>query len=110
MSIKSMVLAAAAVAITATAASADSYFHFGTNLAPSDVLELGTVTIDGAGVVEIYDYRTGTQGALLGSEALNAGANTNVKVNTGFSAESDVLAVLKVNGQIVASKKYDINS
>jgi len=111
MSIKSIIFAAAAaVAVTSTAASADSYFHFGLNLQASDVLELGNVTIDRDGVVEIYDYRLGTQGALLGSEPLHAGANTDVKIDTGFSTESDVLAVLKIDGQVVATKKYDINS
>jgi len=57
---------------------------------------------------EIYDYHTGSRGALLGTEELSAGLNTNVKVGLGIPADRDVLAVLKVNGQEVLTKDYDI--
>ena len=109
MSIKTIIFAAAAAAVTATAGAADTYFEQGRTLDASDVLELGLITADGAGVLEIYDYRTGTQGALLGTERLTAGANTNVRVNTGLPANQDVIAVIKIDGQVVASKPFDVN-
>ncbi|PUB17612.1 hypothetical protein [Yoonia sediminilitoris] len=108
MSIKTLVLAAAAATVTASAAAAETYFEVGPNLEAGDILELGLITAEGNGVVEIYDYRTGTQGALLGTKTLNAGANPNVRVKTGLPATSNVLAVVKVDGQEAAKKSFYI--
>ena len=109
MSIKSIVFAAAAVAVTATAGAADSYFEQGRTLDGGDVLELGLITADAAGVVEIYDFHTGSQGALVGSERLSAGANTNVRIDTGLPQNRDVIALIKIDGQVVAQKQFDVN-
>ena len=108
MSIKSIALIAATVALTAGTASANQ-FAFGEDLDAGSTLELGTVTANGAGFVEIYDYFGGTRGDLLGVEEIRAGANTNVKVNVGIRGNNDVLAVLNVNGQEVLAKEYDID-
>lgn len=109
MSIKSIVFAAAAVAVTATAGAADSYFEQGRTLEGSDVLELGLITAEGAGVLEIYDFHGGQQGKLVGSERLSAGANTDVRVNTGLPQNKDVIALIKIDGEVVASKTFDVN-
>ncbi|MEJ8562389.1 hypothetical protein QTO30_14915 [Yoonia sp. GPGPB17] len=108
MSIKSIALVAATIAATASVASADSYFEFGENLESKSTLDLGLVRAEGAGVVEIYDFATGEIGALLGTEAVNAGANADVRVNLGISPKQDVIAVLKVDGETVAQRDYDI--
>lgn len=109
MSIKSIALVAATIAATASVASADSYFQFGERLESSSVLDLGLVRSDGAGVVEIYDFSKGEVGQLLGTETVNAGANTDVKVNVGIRPTQDVIALLRVDGQIVAEHDYDID-
>ncbi len=109
MSIKTIIFAAAAAAVTATAGAADTYFEQGRTLNGGDVLELGLITADSAGVLEIYDFHTGEQGKLVGSERLTAGANTNVRVNTGLPQNRDVIALVKVDGQVVASKQFDVN-
>ena len=108
MSIKMIALAAAAVAATAGAAQADNYFSYGEVLEAGTTLDLGTVRAAGDGVVEIYNFQGGEQGALLGSTMVSAGANKDVRVNVGIDPRWDVLAVLKVNGQTVATKDYDI--
>ncbi len=108
MSIKSFALIAATIAATATAASADSYFAFGERLDSSSVLDLGIVTAEGAGVVEIYDFGKGEIGALLGTETVNAGANADVRVNVGIRPSQDVIALLKVDGETVAQRDYNI--
>ena len=110
MSIKSIALVAATIASTASFAAADSYFEYNENLDSASVLDLGLVRAEGAGVVEIYDFATGEIGALLGTEAVNAGANSDVRVNVGIRPKQDVIAVLKVDGQTVAQRDYDINS
>lgn len=110
MSIKFTALAAAAIATLGTATLADSsYFTYQDRLDNSTTLELGTVTSAGNGVVEIYDFHGGEIGALLGSEEVHAGANANVRVPVGASPNFDVIAVLKVDGQTVATRDYNIN-
>ncbi|SMY06037.1 hypothetical protein [Flavimaricola marinus] len=109
MSIKMIALAAATAAATASIAQAEvSYFTFGESLEASSNLDLGTIRSSGEGVVEIYDYRGGEQGALLGSTVVHAGANQDVRVFVGQDPKADVLAVIKVNGQTVAVKDYDV--
>ncbi len=109
MSIKTIALIAATIAATASAASADSYFALGERLDSSSILDLGLVTSEGAGVVEIYDFSKGEVGRLLGTETVNAGANTDVRVNVGIRPTQDVIALLKVDGQTVAQHDYDID-
>ena len=109
MSIKTIALAVATVATTATAASANSYFSFGDRLDNSSTLDLGVVRSADAGVVEIYDGRFGDLGRLLGTQDVMAGANSDVKVNVGHGPDADVIAVLKIDGQIVAQKEYEID-
>ena len=109
MSIKTIALIAATIAATSTAAAADSYFQYGERLESSSVLDLGLVKAEGAGVVEIYDFSRGEIGQLLGTEAVNAGANTDVKVNVGIRPTMDVIALLKVDGQTVAERDFDID-
>ena len=110
MSFKSITLAAAVVAITATASSANSFCELGRTIDGGDILELGLITTDGAGVVELYDFHTGSQGRLVGTRRLRAGANPNVRVRTtsGRPQRRDVIALVKVNGRVVASKKFDV--
>ena len=81
MSIKKIALIAATIAGTASIASADSYFQLNERLQSSSILDLGTVRSEAAGVVEIYNYSGGQVGALLGTEAVNMGANSDVRVN-----------------------------
>ena len=110
MSIKTIALAAAAAATLGTVAQADSsYFSYQDRLNDSAVLELGTVTSIGDGVVEIYDFHGGEIGALLGTETIRAGANADVRVPVGSAPDFDVIAVLKVDGQTVATRDYDVN-
>ncbi|MCG3268606.1 hypothetical protein, partial [Yoonia sp. I 8.24] len=105
---KTIALAAATIAALGSTASASNYFEFGENLDASSVLELGLVRADADGVVEIYKSVAGKPGALIGTETVHAGANSNVRVNVGKAPQQDVIAVLKVNGQTVAERDYDI--
>lgn len=64
-------------------------------------VEFASVFAGAAGVVEVYDFHTAEQGRLLGSEAVHAGANPDVRVSLGVTSADNLLAVLKVNGQVV---------
>lgn len=107
MFIKSVTLAAI-VATAGTAASANSYFEFGETLKQSSTLDLGLIRAEADGVVEIYDNSRGELGALLGTKAVRGGANSDVRVNVGVRPSQDVIAVLKIDGAIVAEREYDI--
>lgn len=109
MSIKTLALAAATVAATASVANADTYFSFGESLDRSSTLELGLIRAESNGVLEIYDERAGGLGQLLGTEELRAGANSDVRINLGTAPLSDVIAVIRVDGQIVETKEYEVN-
>jgi len=108
MSIKSIALAAAAVAALGSTASAESYFELNENLDSGTVLDLGLVRADADGVVEIYKTDAGEPGVLIGTEAVHFGANSNVRVNVGIQPIQDVIAVLKIDGQVVAQQDYNI--
>ena len=108
MSIKKFALVAAALVSTASIASANNSFNVGSTLKDSSVLDLGLVRSEANGVVNVYDFGTGVQGALLGSEAVHAGANTDVRVDVTGSQATRAIAVLEINGQPVVTKDYMI--
>lgn len=107
MSIRTIALAAA-VAALGTVASAENYFEFGNTLDRSSVLDLGLVRADADGVVEIYDSVRGKPGRLLGSKTVHAGANSDVRVNLGVHPSQEVIAMLRIDGEVVAERAYDI--
>ncbi|MEJ6399045.1 hypothetical protein [Yoonia sp. 208BN28-4] len=109
MTIKTLIIAAAAAAVTATSAAANQ-FPVDNRIDTSDILELGSITADNAGVLEVYDYRLGTQGRLLGTDDIHAGANTNVRVPVGIAPTGQVLAVLTVDGQPVAAQRFYVEN
>ncbi|MEL6958137.1 MAG: hypothetical protein AAGL89_04180 [Pseudomonadota bacterium] len=106
---KTSLIAAAAVATSFSAASADSYIsNFVVEQDRDSLIELGTVRAAGEGVVEIYNYHGGELGALLGTEAVTAGANLDVDVNV-VRPTTDAIAVLKVGGEIVDTQEIEFN-
>jgi len=102
--IKLLPLLAAALVATSGAASASSRFSLNEVQDSSSLIELGTVVADGDGVVELYEYHGAQAGRLLGQEAVKAGANSDVKVPVGTTFANDLLAVIKVDGQVVAEQ------
>ena len=106
---KTLAITAAALAASATIASADSYIsNFSMEQANDTQVELGTVRAEGNGVVEIYAFHGGEVGALLGSEAVLAGANQDVNVDI-LRSGTDAIAFLKVDGQVVDTQEIDFN-
>lgn len=109
-------LAAAAVVGAASFASAGpaydtgSYFGYAPTVKASSAFDVALVTSTGAGTVSIYDFNGGTQGALLGQIAVNAGANADLRINLGRPPQNDVIAVLTIDGQVAATQEYDVTS
>lgn len=94
-------LVAATLAIAATSASAYSSFSLNEVQDSDNIVQMGPIMSDGMGVVEIYDFHGGTQGRLLGTETVYAGANTDVRIPLGTTASETLLALLKVDGQVM---------
>lgn len=109
MKLHTLTLAAIASLALATTASADSFFSLNDQLDRTSTLELGQVRSEGAGTIHIYDYHRGQKGALLGTEAVSAGANFDVHVGVGRRPVNDVVAELVVNGRVVATRAYEID-
>ncbi len=105
--IKTFAIAAAASLALASAASADNAFSFNEGAVSGSTVELGQVRAAGNGVVSLYDFHGGVQGALLGTEEVAAGANYDVRVNLGQRPINDVVAVLTVGGQVVDTQEFD---
>jgi hypothetical protein len=101
---KLLPLFAAALFATAGMASASNTFGLNEVQSSDNLVEFGTVVANGDGVVEVYEYHGAQQGRLLGYDAVHAGANTDVKISVGPTAASNFLAVLKINGDVVAQQ------
>lgn len=108
MTIAKISVFAAALALAGGAASANS-FGFQENVDDGAFIEVNRVVADSDGVLEIYNLQAGEQGVLLGSSDVNAGANEDLLINVGNGYKTDVLAVLKVDGQIVAIEEFDVS-
>ncbi|SDE46562.1 hypothetical protein SAMN04488567_1789 [Limimaricola pyoseonensis] len=70
------------------------------------IVDVGTVRSGGDGVVELYTFHAGRLGDLIGTERVHAGANSDVRIDTRRPVRGDVMAVLKVDGQIVATHQF----
>ena len=107
---KTTTLALAAIAASASIASADinDISNFVMEQDRSSQVELGTVRATDNGVVEIYSFHKGEVGDLLGSEMVHAGANLQVDVDIARPA-TDAIAILKVGGQTVDTQEIDFN-
>ena len=104
-----LLIGAAVTFASGAQADFNNAFTYGKRLERSSVLNLGTVRAAGDGVVEIYSYHRAEQGLLLGSTDVHGGANRRVRVYVHRRPITDVLAVLKVDGQVVATKEYDVD-
>ncbi len=108
MTIKTLIIAAAATVALASTASANS-FSFNEMDISGSTAELGQVTANGNATVSLYDFHGGVQGALLGTKELASGANYDVRVKLGQRPINDVVAVLSVDGQIVDTQEIDLD-
>jgi len=105
--IKTFVIAAAASVALASTAAADA-FSFNEADVSGSTVELGQVRADAPGVISLYDFHKGEQGALLGTQDVAAGANYDVRINIGKPLVNDVVAVLTIDGQVVDTKDFDV--
>ncbi|WP_210529516.1 hypothetical protein [Rubellimicrobium arenae] len=101
---------AISILLGAGAASASNTFALSEVQGSQTLIELGTVVAGDHGRVAIHDYHAGQKGRLLGSAAVRAGANSDVKVSLTPSTTDKVLAVLLVDGQAVAQQIIRIHN
>jgi hypothetical protein len=98
-------LTLAVLAGSATLAAADTYFTLSEVQERDGIVELGPISSNSNGIVQIYSMDGGEKGALLGYEALRAGANSDTKVPLASTPRNSAVAELVVDGQVVASQR-----
>ncbi|RPE62903.1 hypothetical protein EDD53_2942 [Pacificibacter maritimus] len=91
--VKTLVAAAVLVGAGSTAFASDHIFA-NPNQNLKSYVSLDLVRATSAGTVDVYELNADGRGELLGSAAVHAGANTNVKVQLKNNISQDVVAVL----------------
>lgn len=108
---KTLFLALAALAGSATLASADTYFTTLSDVQQRDgIMELGTISSDGDGLLQVYSYQRGEKGPMLGWQALSAGANPDVRVPVNSTPYTTALAEIVLDGQVVTTQRIRIEN
>ncbi len=102
---KAFIAALAILAGSSTLASADTYFTLSEVQERDSIVELGTISTDADATVQIYSFQNGEKGALLGWEALRAGANSDTKVPLMSTPRTTALAEVVVDGEVVATQR-----
>lgn len=72
------------------------------------LVDIGRVRSQGDGMVELYTRGPDGMQMLIGSQRVHAGANSRVRVPLDQPMRRDVIAVLRVDGQIVATRRFDV--
>lgn len=107
-------LAAFAVATTVMGAGAamaqGDFFGANPTQSASDVVVINDFNSPAAGVVEIYDFRLGVIGDMLGKADVTAGANSTVRVNMVHNPLGNVMAILKNGDSVVGAEMIKIDS
>ncbi|WPY95944.1 hypothetical protein T8T21_07460 [Limimaricola variabilis] len=105
-------LMAAVLATTVTGAQAMIGHNGFTSLhrfqEEQSVVDIGRVLIERDGTVELYVKGPDGSQTLIGTQRLHAGANSNVRVPLSQPMRRDVTAVLRVDGQIVATRQFEV--
>lgn len=103
---KQFAIAATAIALTAGAASAGSFFGHQDGFQDGETsVEINLVRADAAGTVVLETL----QGDVLGSAAVNAGANSDVLVRIpGAGVTNDVIAKLVINGEVADMERIEV--
>lgn len=108
---KKSILALAAALTLGSAISASAFTAFFAEQQTqqaSDFVTLGDFNAPGAGTVEIFDYRLGTMGDLLGTANVTEGANSDVRIELSTKPEGNVVAVLKVGDETIGMEMIRI--
>jgi hypothetical protein len=106
---KFLALTLAALVGSTTFAAAESTFMLPLVQDDDSIVELGRINADGSGIVHIYALDAGKVGALIGSEAVRVGTNPDVRVPLIDNPKQDAMAVLEVDGQVVATQEVRFN-
>ncbi|MCH2075552.1 MAG: hypothetical protein MK180_01535 [Rhodobacteraceae bacterium] len=103
---KQFAIAATAIALTAGAASAGSFFGNQDGFSEGDSsLEINLVRADAPGMVVLETL----QGDVLGSAPVNEGANSDVLVRVrGMGVDHDVIAKLVIDGEVADTKRIEV--
>lgn len=102
---KTIIATLAVLAGSSSLASAETYFTLSDVQQRDGIIELGTISSDSDGLLQVYSFQNGEKGPLLGWEALRAGANSDTKVPLMSTPRTAALAEVVVDGRVVASQR-----
>jgi hypothetical protein len=106
---KFLALTLAALVGSTTFAAAESTFTLPLVQDDDSIVELGRINAENDGFVHIYSLDVGKIGALIGTEEVHAGTNSDVRVPLLDNPKQDAMAVLEVDGQVVATQEVRFN-
>ncbi|MEL6691356.1 MAG: hypothetical protein AAFP28_13670 [Pseudomonadota bacterium] len=103
---KNFAIAATAIALTAGAASAGSFFGHQDGFSDGETsVEINLVRADAPGMVVLETL----QGDVLGSASVNEGANADVLVRIpGKGVNNDVIAKLVIDGEVADVERIQV--
>ncbi|SDE67595.1 hypothetical protein [Limimaricola pyoseonensis] len=103
-------IAAATIGTSALAMTEVNGFGNQNYIPERSYVNLDLVRSATGGSVEILDYRGSVAGAVLGEAMVNAGANSDVRIQLDREPFSDVIAVLyDAEGNAVAERRLFLN-
>ena len=105
MSLRFALTLIGAATVLGTSASANNSLALNGVQDSRTQVELGPVSADAPGVVEVYDLRSGAPGVLLGSEAVEAGTNADVRISLNPPPQQGAVAILRVGGAVVDTEE-----
>lgn len=91
-------------------ATADTYFSIPTRQERDGIVELGTISSDADGLVQLYSLVGDEKGPLVGWEDLHMGANEEVKVPLATTNVRTALAEIVLDGQVVATQRIHLEN
>ncbi|WP_417241897.1 hypothetical protein [Celeribacter sp.] len=104
--LKTLAISAALVVGTLGAASASSLYSSEVEF-PGSYIEFGVIVADAPATLALYDYTGGVKGELISTVNIDAGYNSDVRIQTKSITVDEVQAELSINGTLVDSYVFD---
>lgn len=100
---------AATVATASFAAQSGGFIDTAEKISASQGLNIDLVNASSAAVLEVYTLTNGAADQLVSSRDLAAGVHTDLRLSSPKTPTADLIAVLKINDQVVDSQIIELN-
>ncbi|ARO14006.1 hypothetical protein BVG79_00654 [Ketogulonicigenium robustum] len=100
---------AAVVGTASIAAQPGGFFQTADKIEPGKGLTFDVVNASSPATLEVYTSNGGELGQLVSSQEVGAGATADIRLISTKVPASDLIAQLKINGDVVDSKLIELN-